>query len=84
MSRNTLDIDTPLLSELKRLQADAGKTLGQLVSELVAEALSSRTSKKRPSEPSFNWIARPMRARVDIEDKEALRAALDSAGDGDH
>jgi hypothetical protein len=83
MSRTTLDIDTPVLSELKRLQADEGKTLGQLVSELVAEALSSRKSMARPSEPAFNWIARPMRARVDIDDKEALRAALDSAGEGD-
>lgn len=65
-----------MLRELKRLQKRQGKSLGQLVSELVASALASN-GVEDPSEP-FSWISRPMGARVDLEDKEAVRAALES------
>jgi hypothetical protein len=45
------------------------------VSQLLAEALSRRTAARKPRE--FRWISKPMRALVDIADKEALHAALD-------
>jgi hypothetical protein len=45
------------------------------VSQLLAEALSRRTSARKARE--FRWISKPMRALVDIADKEALHAALD-------
>ena len=76
MSRTTLDIDDPILLELKKLQQKEGKSLGQTVSELLAEALSFRRSGKR-REPHLRWIAKPMKELVDITDKEALWAALD-------
>ncbi len=70
-----MDIDTPLLQELKRLQKTEKKALGRLVSDLLSEALGSRRQPSGPRE--LVWTAQDMRARVDIGDKEALHAALD-------
>lgn len=81
MSRTTLNIDTPLLEELRKMQQREGKSLGELVSELVAEALAYRASRRRSKPQPFEWIARSMGARIDISDKEALYAALDSERD---
>ena len=78
MSRTTLNIDTPLLAEVRKIQTREGKSLGEVVSELIAEALTHRTSRRRSRAPEFHWNARAMGARVDISDKEALYAALDS------
>jgi hypothetical protein len=74
MTRTTIDIDATLLRELKRRQRIEGKSLGQLVSELLADALAQGASS--PSAP-FEWTTKPMEARVDLEDKEALRRAMD-------
>ena len=74
MPRTTLDIDATVLRELKRVQRENGKSLGELVSELLALALAGEP-KKRPVRP-FEWTAQPMRARIDLEDDEALEAAL--------
>lgn len=78
MSRTTLNIDTPLLDELRQLQKKEGKSLGEVVSQLLAEALAERASARRPRQRELDWITRPMGARIDISDKEALYAALDS------
>jgi hypothetical protein len=76
MARTTLDIDTPLLKELKKLQKEQGRSLGTIVSQLVAEALARR--KTPPPAPSpLRWVARPMRALVDLSDKDAIYAVLD-------
>lgn len=78
MARTTLDIDTPVLRDLKKLQKAEKKSLGRLVSDLLTEALSRRRespSRKRP----LRWTARDMRALVDLADKEAIYAALDKA-----
>jgi len=76
MSRTTVDIDASVLKELKLLQAREGKTLGRLMSELLALALGQSRVASAP--PKLAWAARPMNARVDLEDKEALRAVLDA------
>lgn len=76
MTRTTIDIEATVLRELERLQKREGKSLGQLVSELVASALA--TNETEDSSEPFSWISRPMGARVDLEDKEAVRAALES------
>ncbi len=76
MARTTLDIDSPILQELKSLQKQQHRSLGQLVSQLLAEALASRKHRKEPSS-SLDWVSRPMHARVDLSDKEALYAILD-------
>ncbi len=52
------------------------KSLGDLVSDLLTEALAHR-SRRRAAPQEFSWISRPMGARVDISRKDALYAALD-------
>ena len=78
MPRITIDIDASVLRELKRLQKHGQKSLGQLISELVASALPRDEVRDEAAEADFAWTARPMGARVDLEDKEALRAARES------
>lgn len=78
--RTTVDLDGPILSELKRLQKQEQKSLGRLVSDLLAQALAARKA-ARVARPSFQWISRPMGARVDLADKDAVHAALDRDDD---
>jgi len=73
--RTTLDIEGPVLKDLRDLQRREGGTLGELVSRLLAEALARRP--RRPVPPAFEWTARPMRALVDLADKELLYSILD-------
>ena len=75
MMRTTLDIDDPLLRELKRRKAKEGKSLGRLVSDLLARALKEDTTPTVSD--SSSWIARSMDARVNLSDKEAVYRALD-------
>jgi len=77
MARTTVDIDAAVLRDLKRLQKRQGKSLGQLISELVAAALTREKAAEKETSP-FRWKARAMGARIDLEDKEAVRAALES------
>jgi hypothetical protein len=80
MPRTTVDIDAPLLRDLKRLQRREGRSLGRLVSDLLAEALGQR--RVPPLEPpTFAWHSRPMAARVDLADKDAIQAALERDGE---
>ena len=76
MPRTTVNIDAPVLRDLKRLQKREGKPLGQLISELLAHALGLQRQ-QRAGDDAFAWTARPMRARVDLADKEAVQAVLD-------
>lgn len=69
-----MDIDASVLRELKRRGRKEGKSLGRLISELLAVALKSET---RSEDQSFRWHAQAMVARVDLEDKEALNEMLD-------
>jgi hypothetical protein len=76
MPRTTVNIDGPILRELKRLGKEERQPLGRLMSDLLARALSQlRRGKAR--RPDFEWTSRPMQARVDLLDKEAVRAALE-------
>lgn len=76
MARTTIDIDSAVMRELKRRQSREGKTLGRLVSELLATALEQPESE---TPHDFAWTARNMGALIDLEDKDALRRALDGA-----
>jgi len=79
--RTTIDIDDPILKDLKRLQRREGKSLGRLVSDLLALALATTQQRgSQPAAPVFKWIARPMHARVDLADKLALLDAMDDIG----
>ena len=74
--RTTINIDDPILEELKTLQAQEKKPMGRMVSDLLATALATREKAGKPARPA--WLSRPMHARVNLEDKEALHAALDA------
>ena len=74
--RTTIDIDDPILKDLKRLQRREGKSLGRLVSDLLAQSLAASLH-ERPAAPAFHWSAKPMGARVHLADKHALLDALD-------
>lgn len=75
MPRTTLEIDAPILKEIKALQKREKRSLGRIVSQLLSEALTRRT--RRPAAPRLTWTARRMRPLVDLGDKDALFAALD-------
>jgi hypothetical protein len=74
--RTTLDIDAPILKEVKAIREREGRSIGAIVSELLAEALARRHRSR--VRPSFRWTARPMKSLVDLTDKEAVYAALDA------
>jgi len=75
VARTTVDIDASVLRELKKRQQRERKTLGQLISELLAKAIESEndTTEPRP----LRWVTKDLQPRVDIEDKDALWSVLD-------
>jgi len=77
MTRTTLDIDASVRDELRRRSARQNKSMGQVATELLATALAATEPAERP--PSdFRWHSADLGApRVEIDDKEALRRALD-------
>ncbi len=75
MPRTTVDIDASILRELKRRQERERKTLGQLVSELLAKAIASEEG--ATAAPQFSWVTKDLQPRIDLEDKDALWSALD-------
>ncbi len=79
MTRTTLDIDSPILTEVRALQRRERRSMGKIVSELLAEALAKR--KTSTGAPRLEWVSRPMHAPVDLSDKEAIYAALSCSGD---
>jgi len=76
MARTTLDIDTPVLKDLKRLQREQKKSLGRLVSDLLMQALAAQRRARRPA-PAFSWHSQDMTARVDISDRDTLYDVMD-------
>jgi hypothetical protein len=75
--RTTIDLDATVVKELKRRSQSAGKSMGQLASELLATSLKQPSG--RPRNPDgLTWIAKDLGPPlVDLEDKEAVRALLD-------
>ena len=74
--RTTLDIDDPILREVRALHEREGRSMGTVVSELLAEALARRRSIR--ARPSFRWTSHDMNRLVNLSDKDALNAALDA------
>jgi hypothetical protein len=77
MPRTTLNLDGPVLRDLKRLQRREKKPLGRLVSDLLAKALGEAETDARPP-VVLSWTSIDMNAKVDLTDKEAVYAALES------
>ncbi len=74
--RTTVDIDDPILKDLKKIQRKEGKSLGRLISDLLAQALGERKSAKPPTRQA-QWISKAMGARIDLADREGLYAAME-------
>ena len=79
-AENDYRSDAPILRDLKRRQKQEGKSLGRVVSDLLAQALHQ--SKVQANSTSFRWIARSMQAQIDLSDKDAVyRYSTGSTGD---
>jgi hypothetical protein len=74
--RTTVDIDDPILREVKVILEQEGRSMGAVVSELLADALARRRGPRE--RPAFQWSSRPMKALVDLSDKDAVHTALDA------
>ncbi len=78
MPRTTVNLDASVLGQLKRRQHKERKSLSELVNQLLARALAETESSDEAARP-LRWTSRAMRARIDIEDKDALLQALDES-----
>ncbi len=76
MPRTTLNLDAPILRDLKRLQKREGKPLGRLVSDLLAQVLGHARG-GGPPRPEFRWHSQRLEPRVDLGDRDAIQALLD-------
>lgn len=76
MTRTTIDLDPSVLRELKRRKRGSGRSIGQIASELLASALE-RDASRTDAPRDFRWRSARMGARVDIDDKEAVRRAIE-------
>jgi len=77
--RTTLDIDEPILKGLKQLKKAEGRPMGRIVCDLLARALATREAEIR--ERPFRWHSRPMGARVDLADHNAVYDAMERGDD---
>lgn len=75
--RTTIDLDPTVLRDLRRRARQEGKSLGRVASEVLSAALG-HDAPVAPV-PPLAWSSRPMGARVDLEDPEAVRRAMDGA-----
>ncbi len=73
--RTTVDIAGPVLADVRKLQEAEGGTLGEVVTDLLAEGLAVR--RRESTRKQLVWIARDLGARVDLRDKEAVWTLLD-------
>jgi hypothetical protein len=74
--RTTVDIEDAILKDLKKIQQQEGNSLGRLISNLLAQALGERKSAGGSAKPK-RWIAKPMGARINLADREALYTAIE-------
>ena len=71
-----MNLDASVLREAKRRARDQGKSLGDVISELVGPALAQ--GHRRGGHPAFRWqTGRMGPAKIDLEDKEAVRRILE-------
>jgi hypothetical protein len=78
MPRTTVNLDASVLGQLKRRQRKERRPLSELVNQLLARALAETESGDDFARP-LRWTSRAMRARIDLEDKDALLQALDES-----
>ena len=79
--RTTLDIDDDILSASKELAKAAGKTAGQILSELARKALTQRIHHHTPEPQAFHGIRPfPKRAGGVIVTNEMINRIRDEEG----
>lgn len=76
MPRTTLNLDAAVLRDLKKRQKREGRPLGDIASELLARSLREEVPASEPK--PFRWRKHPMNMKINLEDREALWAFLDS------
>jgi len=76
MARTTVDIDDPILEQLRRLKAKERKSMGKIVSELLTAALAARKT-GGVKRSKLRWVVKDLHARFDVGDKERLWSELD-------
>lgn len=74
--RTTIDLDVTVLAQLRARQRREGRTLGQVASELLAQALADEGT-PGPAE-ALAWSSQAMDAQVDLDDRDAVAAVLDA------
>ena len=76
MPRTTVNLDGPILAELRARAQRERKPLGRLASELLAGALApaspARRTRRRPQ-----WIAKDLGRGLDYADTDALYEAME-------
>ena len=77
MARTTIDIDNPILKEIKNLQKKDSRSMGKIVSQLLTEALNQHKTTTKAHR--FKWVSRPMKALLDLSDKDTLYKILDKS-----
>ena len=80
--RTTLRLDDGILREAKRLAVETGKTLAEVIEELLREALHRRRSLKpllRPS-PLPTFRGGGLQPGVDLDDSAALLDRMEEPG----
>lgn len=74
MKRTTLVLEDGCMDRIRELARRQGRTMSELVNEILAEGLQRRRAKRpSPQLPSFA-MGRP---RVDVADRDALEAVMD-------
>ena len=73
--RTTLDLEKPVLDALKELRRKEKRSLGQIASRLLADALA-REAAGEVSPPILEWQTAAMEAKVDLGDKDAVYRAM--------
>ena len=72
-----MDLDKPVLEELKALQKKEGRTLGELASQILAEGLREKQRGWVDEAPrKFHWRSQPLGPKVNLSDKEAVYRAM--------
>lgn len=73
--RTTVDIDSSVLEQLRKLQQRRSTSLGALMSELLARALADEDPGATAG--PLSWSSASMGARIDLEDRDAVLDLLD-------
>lgn len=77
--RTTLDIKEPILAQVRRLAREQHRPVGEVASDLLGEALG-KSEPRTGRSVEFHWQGKPMRAKVDLSDRDAMYEAMDKSG----